>query len=312
MMKYCPRWFYAPLPEDYTHMQVISVAAILCPLWFLSNFCYNYSLLYTSIGSSTIISNLSGAFTLFFSWLGGLEQITTDKLAGLALCIAGVVIVGLQDDGAVGGGGGEGGESDGQHSGFGDLMAVVGAMGYGMYTTVLKVKVEDDESVSMQLLLGYLGLINLVTLFPVVVFMWIFKFGSINLLSGEVFGLLFIQSIFDDVVSDYFWARSILLTSPTVATVGLSMTIPMGILADLLRGNFSSITPPALAGAFFVLVGFIVINVGIEPIMDSCRSCRQLMGAGDADSRFPRPSSLHDFKDSNDERDNEKGATTVN
>ena len=41
--------------KTYTHMDVVRIAAIICPLWFMSNCLYNYSLLMTSVSSSTII-----------------------------------------------------------------------------------------------------------------------------------------------------------------------------------------------------------------------------------------------------------------
>jgi solute carrier family 35 protein F5 len=44
----------------YTHWDVVKVAAVVCPLWFVANCLYNYSLLMTSVSSSTIISNLAG------------------------------------------------------------------------------------------------------------------------------------------------------------------------------------------------------------------------------------------------------------
>lgn len=91
----------------YTHRSIMMIALIICPLWFLANCSYNYSLLLTSIGSSTIIrytyskyytimcnySNLSGSFTLLFSWIAGIEHITVGKLLGLALCLGGVAMV---------------------------------------------------------------------------------------------------------------------------------------------------------------------------------------------------------------------------
>ena len=59
--------------------------------------------------------------------------------------------------------------------------------------------------------------------------------------------------------------RSVLLTSPTVATVGLTLTIPMAIIVDLIAGNTNSISSPLpLVGAALVVVGFIVVNVGCE------------------------------------------------
>ena len=58
---------------------------------------YNYALLYTSVESSTVISNLSGGFTLLFSWLCGIEKITFGKVCGLVLCFVGVVLVTVHD-----------------------------------------------------------------------------------------------------------------------------------------------------------------------------------------------------------------------
>ena len=36
---------------------------------------------------------------------------------------------------------------------------------------------------------------------------------------------------FDNVLSDYFWARAVMLTSPTAATVGLTLTVPIAFAA---------------------------------------------------------------------------------
>lgn len=57
------------------------------------------------------------------------------------------------------------------------------------------------------------------------------------------------------------WARAVLLTTPTVATVGYSLTIPFAFLSDfLLHGE----EPNALAvlGAFLVVSGFVVVSRG--------------------------------------------------
>lgn len=43
-----------PRPQ-FTHWDIAKIAAVICPFWFLSNCMYNYSLLMTSVSSSTII-----------------------------------------------------------------------------------------------------------------------------------------------------------------------------------------------------------------------------------------------------------------
>ena len=158
--------------HQYTHTDMLSIAIILCPLWFLANCFYNYALLYTSVASSTVISNLSGGFTLFFSWLYGVEKITFSKILGLAICFFGVALVAMADT-----------KSENQSNSttdantqtdrslFGDVMAILGAAGYGLYTSVLRAKIADDECASMQLLLGYMGLVNALVLSPVLILM---------------------------------------------------------------------------------------------------------------------------------------------
>lgn len=69
------------------HKEAFRVALIMFPFWFLANCLYKYSLLLTSVGSSTIISNLSGIFTLLFSYLLKLEDITTVKVSRILINI---------------------------------------------------------------------------------------------------------------------------------------------------------------------------------------------------------------------------------
>ena len=82
--------------------------------------------------------------------------------------------------------------------------------------------------------------------------------GNARQLTWTIFGYIFVIGFFDDVISDYLWARSVLLTSPTVAAVGLTMTIPMALIVDYFT---VTVTTKALVGAVCVLVGFVVVNI---------------------------------------------------
>ena len=42
------------------------------------------------------------------------------------------------------------------------------------------------------------------------------------------------KGMFDNVLSDYLWARAIVLTTPTIASVVLNVQVPLSILADAL------------------------------------------------------------------------------
>lgn len=184
--------------SKYTHTEILSIAIILCPLWFIANCSYNYALLYTSVGSSTIISNLSGAFTLFFSWLYGVEKVSIGKILGLLICFMGVAMVAVADTDSAN-------EKASYRSLLGDIMAVLGAAGYGMYTTMLRLKVSEDGSASMQLLLGYLGLVSIVILSPMLILMASLDLGDVRQLTWTAFGFVLLSGFFDNVIADYLW-----------------------------------------------------------------------------------------------------------
>jgi solute carrier family 35 protein F5 len=60
-------------------------------------------------------------------------------------------------------------------------------------------------------------------------------------------------------VSDYCWAYAMLLTTPLVVTVGISMTIPLSLIGQIvLSSQYSSAW--YWVGAFIVLLSFLFIN----------------------------------------------------
>lgn len=131
----------SPFAADY---EALKLSLIIAPMWFLANCLYNYSLLMTTVSSSTVISNLSAAFTLLFSSFLRLEQASYVKIVGVVICFVGAITTGLADSGS---GGGGGGNDDGpNHTVGGDIVAVLSAAGYGLYTTTIRYLVPEDES----------------------------------------------------------------------------------------------------------------------------------------------------------------------
>ncbi|CAN0416561.1 unnamed protein product, partial [Discosporangium mesarthrocarpum] len=90
----------------------------LAPLWFLGQLLYNYSLSFTSMTSSTIISNSSSLFTLVFSVAMGSEHFTFAKAYGVALALAGAIVVALGDKDE---------REEGKESMLGDVAALISA-----------------------------------------------------------------------------------------------------------------------------------------------------------------------------------------
>ena len=116
--------------------------------------------------------------------------------------------------------------------------------------------------ISTRRLLGYMGLVNVCVLTPLTVVLILAgvlpTVASLHLTWSTVGFLVFI-GIVNNVISDYLWARAVIYTSATAATIGLTLTVPFGILTDFLDG--SGITAMRCVGASGIVVGFVLVNL---------------------------------------------------
>jgi solute carrier family 35 protein F5 len=246
-------------PSQHDHINMALSALMLAPLLFMGNYFYNKSLMFTSVSSCIVITNLNGSFTLFFSYWMGVEDASQTKVWGVILCLIGVVLVALGDRteeiSNV--------STDSSNVIFGDLLALLGAVSYGLYTTLIKVKIGEKESSSKGMLLfGYMGMWILVLGSPVIIYMAIIRSSSIEGLTGNILAFIFGEEIFDSVVANQLYAAAAVLTSPSVAAVGEALTIPLTIIADFLFVSGISVTVYTVVGGFLVTLGFLVLALG--------------------------------------------------
>jgi len=247
-----------------SHYGTMRVSLIVCPIWFLANWTYNQSLSMTSVTSSTIISTTSTLFSFILSVMFTGEKYTFIKLIGVFCCMGGTFMVAFGDQEY-------GNSKQPTHEFAGDLIALFSAIAYSCYTVVIKKFVPNDDVIAMPLLFGYLGLFNIILLAPILLLLFILTKGSIfHHFSPRVFGLICAEGIFDDVLSDYLWARAVVLTTPTIATVGLSLTIPLAFISDAFFHNIFP-TPLSTCGALAVVSGFILVNIGDGSCETRCR-----------------------------------------
>jgi solute carrier family 35, member F5 len=258
----------------WTETDHLRTAAYIAPVWFLANWTYTASLAYTSITSSTVLASTGSLFTFLFAVIAADEQFNCTKLAGVLLGVGGSILTALHDSTPA---------ADSSSVTFileerflpsecyegncpverpllGDFLGLISAVGYGTYAVQTRVLCPKDESLySMQTLLGYIGLLNLVVLSPITIYL---------LLSGKtelawvILGFLVVKGFFDNFLSDYLWLRAVMLTNATTATVGLGLTIPLAFASDAALGKNAVLTAEQVVGALSVLAGFVLVNLG--------------------------------------------------
>eukprot|EP00956_Cyclotella_meneghiniana_P031477 scaffold82729_cov40-Cyclotella_meneghiniana.AAC.3 len=166
---------------------------------------------------------------------------------------------------------------------WGDMAGLLSAIGYGAYTVLLRHLCPKDESrMSMQLFFGYVGVLNMTILLPIAIWIITTSQGSNeddddlnndpvdetssitthhSTISWSIFLFLVLKGLLDNVLSDYLWARAVILTSATVASVSVGLTIPMAFVADFVMGNHDAHGTGQILGAVFVLLGFVFVNI---------------------------------------------------
>lgn len=269
-----------------SHIDHIRMAVKIAPLWFCSNYFYNLSLAFTTITSSTVLSSTGSVFTFIFAVTCGDECFSKNKFIGVALAFSGSLITSLQDTFSTDDPAAKSTTDSSNHPIYGDIFGLISAVGYGCYTVMLRVACPQDENIfSMQLLLGYIGLLNMLSLSPVLFYILPKLVQSnenqndsnmtddnnlnpddddnvVHAFTWFIFACIVVKGLFDNVLSDYLWARSIVLTSATVASVGLGLTIPLALLSDVfIMDETSVLSVGSILGAILVLVGFVFTNL---------------------------------------------------
>jgi solute carrier family 35, member F5 len=145
---------------------------------------------------------------------------------------------------------------------WGVMLSLLSAAAYGCYTVIIRVSVPEEKTTfNLRMMFGFIGVFNLIFLAPVVLVLHATNVEPLNNLTPWIFSLMLIKGLFDNVLSDLMWATAVLLTTPTVATVGLTLTIPMALASDAIVKGLSP-SPMLIVGACVVVVGFVMSTIG--------------------------------------------------
>ncbi|CCK68798.1 uncharacterized protein KNAG_0B03560 [Huiozyma naganishii CBS 8797] len=247
--------------------ETIKLSAQFCILWFLANFATNAALAYTSVSSQTILSSTSSFFTLFIGALCNVESINRLKLIGAVISFVGITLVtrsdsnqkykktiGILDD------------TDGEHTFYvfiGNLLALAGALFYGVYSTLLKKKVVDENRINMKIFFGFVGLFTVLLLWPSLLVLDHLGWETFELPRDPQVIFIILLNCVITFISDFCWAKAMLLTSPLTVTVGLSVTIPVAIFGDFIFRH-KKMSFVYLIGAVFILSSFFIISRSSE------------------------------------------------
>ncbi|CAI4047827.1 hypothetical protein SKDZ_13G1150 [Saccharomyces kudriavzevii ZP591] len=249
-----------------TLYETIKLSAEFCILWFTANLVTNASLAFTSVASQTILSTTSSFFTLFIGAICHVESLNKSKILGSFISFIGIIMVTKSDshqryqrhiadissD-----------DNDTMQVLMGNLLALAGAVLYGVYSTLLKREVGDETRVNMKIFFGFVGLFNLLFLWPSLIVLDFFGWEPFALPRDPKVIIIILVNCLITFISDFCWAKAMLLTSPLTVTVGLSITIPLAMFGDVIFKH-KTMSVLYLFGATLILGSFFIINKSSE------------------------------------------------
>ncbi|KAG9471398.1 hypothetical protein GDO78_014959 [Eleutherodactylus coqui] len=251
----------------FTICQVAKISFFFCFVWFLANYSYQEALSATQVAIVNIISSTSGLFTLILASIfpsNSGDRFTLSKLLAVVLSIGGVVLVSLS-----------GSENSRDKDTIGSLWSLLGAILYAVYIVMIKRKVDREEKLDIPMFFGFVGLFNLLLLWPGFFLLHYTEFEAFEFPNKLVWMYLVINGLVGTVLSEFLWLWGCFLTSSLVGTLALSLTIPLSIIADICmqKVSFSWVF---FAGALPVFISFFIVTLlchynNWDPVMVAVR-----------------------------------------
>ena len=248
----------SPRRAPPTPCEELSLAVRLGMLFFAYQVSFVIGLELTTVSLATILSASSGLFTLLFSALRLKERVGPVKLLSTLLSFGGVLLV------VRSGGGGGPRDAVGVSPRWGNAATLLSALLYGGYAAQIKREVPDESLVPMPYLFGLIGLCTCLLLAPCLPVLHALHIERFSPPSGATLFALVVNALLGSVLSNMLLARAMLLASPLVATVGLSLSIPLAMAADASRGR-GRFSPLLLLGTAAVWAGFVGVSLA-EPL----------------------------------------------
>nr|CAD7199872.1 unnamed protein product [Timema douglasi] len=234
--------------------------------WFVANYTYQIALKETEAGIVTVLSSTSSLFTLvlaalFPSNLG--DRFTLSKLVAVCVSILGLVLVSLSDLGVE------------VTVPTGAILALVSAFFYAAYLVFLRRKVDHEDKMDIPLFFGFVGLFNLLLLWPVFFLLHYCEWEVFEWPTHHQWAFLLLNGLVGTVLSEVLWLWGCFLTSSLIATIAISLTIPMSMFADVVFKHVQY-SPLFYLGTLPMFVAFFAVTLlahyeNWDPVMEALR-----------------------------------------
>jgi len=117
---------------------------------------------------------------------------------------------------------------------LGSLWTLAGAIFYSSYIVFLRRKIDHEEKLDVPMFFGFVGLFCFLFLWPLFFVLHFTNHEHFELPSKEQMLALVVNGVVGTVLSELLWLFGCFYTSSLIATLSISLTIPLTTFADVL------------------------------------------------------------------------------
>ena len=252
-------------------------------LWFAGNYSYQAALAHTEAGVVNVLSASSCLFTLILAAIfpsSAMDRLSLTKMLGVLSTMSGVVLVSYSDLK--------------MEDGFptGALWTLAGSLFYSSYIVFLRRKIDHEDKLDVPMFFGFVGVFSFLSLWPL---FFIFHFTNherFEMPNKPQLVAMLLNGVIGTVLSELLWLFGCFYTSSLIATLSISLTIPLTTFADVLvkkveYDNLFYIGSIPMFVSFF-LVAMVSHWNNWDPVMEGlqaawarlCRCCRGRRDSG--------------------------------
>eukprot|EP00761_Pharyngomonas_kirbyi_P000547 gb/GECH01000547.1/.p1 GENE.gb/GECH01000547.1/~~gb/GECH01000547.1/.p1 ORF type:complete len:521 (+),score=107.09 gb/GECH01000547.1/:1-1563(+) len=250
--EFCSEVENASPDKHHKFYDIILCALPFSILWFFCNFIWFKALPLISVGSSTALYQSATIFVFIFSIFVLKEPFSVLKAISVLICVGGVVMISFSDEDE---------DKEYPYAIYGDMLMLVSAIMWALYEVLYKRVLGDLQTSAVNFYLGFLGIWNLIILWPGLILSNYAEWEPFALPHGESLAFVLVNAIVS-LFLNYFINWGIAYASPLFIRSGVMCSIPAALIYDMIfngkHANFDR-----MFGAALIIFGFAAVS--IEP-----------------------------------------------
>ncbi|XP_037920630.1 solute carrier family 35 member F5 [Hermetia illucens] len=239
------------LRKQKTHHQTAKAALLYSILYFIGKYSHHTSINSTETPIVTAFSSTSSLFTLILASMfpsTNSDKFSFSKLIAVLINMSGIVLVTVAHDSAF-------------IFSRECMLSLLNAFFTSLALVYILAKNIIEDKFDIPLFLGFVGLWNLILMWPLFFVLDLLQIESFLLPSERQLIIIFLNGLFGTVLSETFRLWGCLLTSSVLGVVVLSMQIPFSVLFELLFTQSKINVFPLCIGSITVLLAVIFLAI---------------------------------------------------